>query len=239
MGQEKKEWRPLEKMFSEVPPRYDLMNRMLTFRFDVLWRRKAARECLMRNPKRILDLCTGTGDLAVQIEKLADGHAEITGLDYSDSMLSLAREKALKKEFDHIRFVRGDAADLPFGNESLDSIGIAFAFRNLTYKNPDQMKFLKEIYRVLSSHGNFVIVETSQPSSKIMRYLFHNYLKIMVAGIGGNLSGHKKAYNYLAASARNFFSPAEVIEMLSETGFSQVRHKKLMGGIAGITVGIK
>jgi len=98
MGQEKKEWRPLEKMFSEVPPRYDLMNRMLTFRFDVLWRRKAARECLMRNPKRILDLCTGTGDLAVQIEKLADGHAEITGLDYSDSMLSLAREKALKKD---------------------------------------------------------------------------------------------------------------------------------------------
>lgn len=239
LGQEKKEWRPLEKMFSEVPNRYDLMNRMLTFRFDVLWRRKAARECLMGNPSRILDLCTGTGDLAIQIAGLANSKVVITGLDYSDAMLSLAREKASKKGFDHILFIRGDAADLPFENESIDAIGISFAFRNLTYKNPDHKKFLKEIYRILSDKGNFVIVETSQPSSKIMRFLFHIYLQIVVAGIGGNLSGNKKAYKYLAASARNFYTPAQVRDNLLETGFSQVRYNQLVGGIAGITVGIK
>jgi demethylmenaquinone methyltransferase / 2-methoxy-6-polyprenyl-1,4-benzoquinol methylase len=239
LRKENKAWRPLEKMFSEVPHRYDLMNRMLTFRFDVLWRRKAARECLMGNPSRILDLCTGTGDLTIQIARLANSKTVITALDYSDAMLSLAREKASRKGFDHIRFIRGDAADLPFEYESMDAIGIAFAFRNLTYKNPDHKKFLKEIYRILSDKGIFVIVETSQPASKIIRFLFHAYLNIMVAGIGGILSGHKKAYHYLAASARNFYTPDQLSNMLSETGFRQVKYKKLLGGIAGISVGIK
>ena len=239
LKQENKIWKPLEKMFSEVPHRYDLMNRLLTFRFDVLWRKMAARECLAVNPVRILDLCTGTGDLAIQIAQLANNKAEILGLDYSDAMLSRAQKKASKKGLDHIRFIRGDAADLPFENGSINAIGIAFAFRNLTYKNPDHKKFLKEIYRVLSNKGNFVIVETSQPTSKVMRFLFHTYLKIVVAGTGGILSGHQKAYHYLAASARNFYTPVEVSNMLSETGFSQVRYNKLLGGIAGITVGIK
>jgi demethylmenaquinone methyltransferase/2-methoxy-6-polyprenyl-1,4-benzoquinol methylase len=236
---ERKNWRPLEKMFNEVPHRYDFMNRMLTFRFDVIWRRKTAKECLTGNPGRVLDLCTGTGDLAIEMARQGNGKVEICGLDYSDRMLSQAKEKALKKGYHHIRFIRGDAADLPFDDESLDAVGIAFAFRNLTYKNPDQQRFLKEIYRVLSVDGKFVIVETSQPASSLLRFLFHLYLRIFVSGIGGRLSGHKKAYHYLAASARNFYTSEGVNKMLLETGFKQVLHKKLLGGIAGITTGIK
>jgi demethylmenaquinone methyltransferase/2-methoxy-6-polyprenyl-1,4-benzoquinol methylase len=197
-------------MFSEVPHRYDLMKRVLTFRFGVIWRKMAARECLAGKPLRILDLCTGTGDLAIQIARLANSPAEIVGLDYSEAMLFRAQEKALRKGFDYIRFVKGDAADLPFENESMDAIGIAFAFRNLTYKNPDDEKFLKEIYRVLSKQGRLIIVETSQPASKILRLLFHFYMNTIAAGIGGILSGQKKAYHYLSASARNFYTPVQV-----------------------------
>ena len=233
------QWRPLQKMFTEVPYRYDLMNRFLTFRFDERWRKMAARECMAGNPVKILDLCTGTGDLAINIARIADSNTEIYGLDYSDAMLSLARNKASKKGLERIKFIYGDAAFLPFDNESIDAIGIAFAFRNLTYKNPEHEKFLKEIYRVLSPKGKFIIVETSQPDSKIMKILFYAYLKLFVAGTGGWISGHKNAYKYLAASARNFYSPKEVRNMLLLSGFKQVRYKKLFGGIAGITAGLK
>jgi demethylmenaquinone methyltransferase/2-methoxy-6-polyprenyl-1,4-benzoquinol methylase len=124
LQRENKESRPLQKMFDEVPDRYDLMNRLLTFRFDERWRKMAARECLTGNPVRVLDLCTGTGDLAIQIARLAKNKVEITGLDYSDSMLSRAQKKASKKGLNQIRFVRGDAAALPFEDESMNSIGI-------------------------------------------------------------------------------------------------------------------
>ena len=118
-------------------------------------------------------------------------------------------------------------------------IGIAFAFRNLTYKNPDRERFLQEIYRVLKPHGKFVIVESSQPENRVMKSLFRIYLKVFVAGIGGWLSGHKGAYRYLAASARNFYEPSEIKQFLSDTGFSKVEYRPFLGGIAGLTVATK
>jgi demethylmenaquinone methyltransferase/2-methoxy-6-polyprenyl-1,4-benzoquinol methylase len=128
---------------------------------------------------------------------------------------------------------------MPFDNRSVDVIGIAFAFRNLTYKNPDRTIFMKEIYRILVPGGRFIIVETSQPVSKIMKIFFYTYLKVFVAGAGGWISGHKSAYKYLAASARNFYSPEEVSEMISESGFKKIHYNALFGGIAGITVATK
>jgi len=226
-------------MFTEVPRRYDLMNRLLTFGFDKIWRKKATCECLAGNPLRILDLCTGTGELAIKIAQLADARTEILALDYSEEMLSIARNKSLRKGFNRIKFINGDAASLPFENESITAIGIAFAFRNLTYKNPDREIFLKEIYRILSPEGRLIIVETSQPSSKIMRFFFYTYLKIFAAWIGGWISGNKGAYKYLAASAKNFYSPDEINKMILAAGFRQVQYKKLFAGIAGITTGFK
>ncbi len=226
-------------MFAEVPGRYDLINRVLTLRFDERWRKMAARECIAGNPVRILDLCTGTGDLAINIARIAEGNPEIIGLDYSDGMLSIARKKALKQGYGRIRFIKGDAASMPFDNGSVDVIGIAFAFRNLTYKNPDREIFLKEIHRVLAPGGRFIIVETSQPVSKIMRIFFYTYLKVFVSVIGGWISGHKSAYRYLATSARNFYSLEEVSDLISKTGFSKNHYKRLFGGIAGITIAVK
>ncbi len=236
---EQKKWRPLEKMFNEVPARYDMLNRVLTWRLDERWRRAAVRKCLEGEPSLVLDLCTGTGDLAIRLAKEVNGETIIQALDYSQPMLVVAREKANKAKLNNIEFIHGDAASMPLENEYLDVIGIAFAFRNLTYKNPDREKFLHEIYRVLKPQGKFVIIESSQPENRVMRSLFRLYLKVFVAGIGGWLSGHKGAYRYLAASARNFYEPAEIKQLLSGTGFNKIEYRPFLGGIAGLTVATK
>ena len=231
--------RPLQKMFTDVPPGYDLMNRILTLRFDEKWRKKAALECVSGRTAKVLDLCTGTGDLALHISKKLNGESVITGLDYSRPMLEIARQKSEKSGRGNIAFVEGDAAALPFKDSELDAIGIAFAFRNLSYKNPDRDKFLSEIVRVLSDTGKFVIVETSQPANRLIRWFFHSYLRIVVAGLGGWLSGHRSAYRYLSASAVNFYPPDELAQLLRAAGFKSIKHRALLGGIAAITTAQK
>jgi len=232
-------WRHLQKMFTEISGKYDLMNRLLTLRFDEYWRRLAARECISGNSLKILDLCTGTGDLALHISDLADETTKIIGFDYSETMLELAREKARNHSAEKICFIKGDVADMPFDDHSIDVIGIAFAFRNLTYKNTDKDQFLKEIYRILSEKGKFVIVETSQPKSIFLKRLIHIYYRIIVSGLGGVLSGHKFAYRYLSWSAINFPDPYQVKSFLIKAGFSKIQYQSLLGGIAGITVAFK
>ncbi len=234
-----KKWRPLEKMFHEVPARYDLLNRIITMGLDRHWRKLAAGECLAGNPQDVLDLCTGTGDLVVRMAGMTNGHARFHALDYSEPMLVLAREKASRKGLNGISFIHGDAASMPFGDGSMDAIGIGFAFRNLTYKNPHRDRFLNEIHRVLKKNGRFVIIESSQPRNRFLRTLFRIYLEFMVGRVGGLLSGHRKAYRYLSVSARNFHTPEEIREMLMDRGFRKVEHRSLSGGIAGLTVAIK
>ena len=226
-------------MFSEVPRRYDLLNRVITLGLDERWRRFAVKECLSGDPRTALDLCTGTGDLVLRMARYANGNTNLLALDYSEPMLKVARKKAGKRGFDRIEFICEDAAEMSFEQDSLDAIGIGFAFRNLTWKNPDREKFLAEILRVLKKGGKFVIIESSQPSNRLVRRLFRLYLRIMVAGFGGFLSGHKGAYRYLAASARDFYSPGEVRKMLLNTGFAHIEHRSLCGGIAGLTTAIK
>jgi demethylmenaquinone methyltransferase/2-methoxy-6-polyprenyl-1,4-benzoquinol methylase len=216
-----------------------MLNRVITWRLDERWRRTAAKYCLAGNPTMVMDLCTGTGDLAIRLARQLNGDTHIRALDYSLPMLDVARKKADKARLNNIEFIHGDAATMPLEDGDLDVIGIAFAFRNLTYKNPDRDKFLKEIYRVLKPQGKFVIVESSQPQNALMRSVFRIYLKVFVAGIGGWLSGHKGAYRYLAASARNFYEPAEIKQFLSGTGFTKVEYKPFLGGIAGLTVATK
>ena len=239
MDQAKKKYRPLQKMFMEVPERYDLLNRMLTWRFDESWRKAAVREIVKNRPERIMDLCTGTGDLLLRIAKKTVGTAELTGLDYSRPMLEIAEKKAKKKRVQDLKLIHGDVASMPFEDNYFDAIGIAFAFRNLTYKNPDQQKFLKEIYRVTKPGGKFVIIETSRPESIMMRPLFKAYMTLAVEKIGGNLSGHRSAYKYLAHSAKNYYTANEVCDLLKGVGFSEVNYEHFMGGIAALHVARK
>jgi demethylmenaquinone methyltransferase / 2-methoxy-6-polyprenyl-1,4-benzoquinol methylase len=230
--------RPLQKMFSEVPDRYDLINRLFTLRFDERWRRRAAEECLSAGAARILDLCTGTGDLAVRLALNAGTRTSVFGVDFSMPMLTYARVKAERAGAD-VRFSAGDASELPFRDGSFGAIGIAFGFRNLTYRNPGRDRYLSEILRVLAPGGRFVIVESSQPRSRILRTLVHLYTKIGVSLIGGIVSGQRGAYKYLAYSAVNFYGPGELEELLRSAGFSTVIHRQLLWGVAAIHIAYK
>ncbi len=228
--------RPLKKMFTEVPPSYDLLNRMLTFRFDERWRKRAVQALLEESPVKVLDLCTGTGDLALRIRASTSEGAEVSALDYSAPMLAEARRKAQKRGLNDIHFIEGDVADLPFENDCFDAIGIAFAFRNLSFKNPDTEKFLSEILRVLKPGGRFVIVETSQPTNRIIRLLTHAYLKYLTVPLGGLISGHRGAYHYLAHSAINYYNAGDLKQLLLNAGFAKVDYKLFFTGVAGLWV---
>ena len=227
-------------MFNEVPPRYDLINYIITLGMDSRWRRRAAEKCLEEKPGKVLDIGCGTGDLAIKIALMHESEGEITGLDYSQPMLELARVKADKREVaERVSFVHGEATAIPFSSGYFDCVGIAFAFRNLTYMNPLKVPHLAEVLRVLKHNGRYVIVETSQPANRIVKILFHLYLRAFVGPLGSLLSGNRGAYKYLAESASRFYAPGEIREMLLSAGFREVRYHPLFLGAAGIHVAIK
>jgi demethylmenaquinone methyltransferase/2-methoxy-6-polyprenyl-1,4-benzoquinol methylase len=230
--------RPLYDLFTAVPRRYDLVNHLITWSMDKQWRQKAACECLSSRPEKVLDLCCGTGDLAIKLAQMSDRDINITGLDYSQPMLDIAVEKA-RSLAKVPMFVSGDASALPFPNGFFDCVGISFAFRNLTYKNPLASCHISEVLRVLKPGGRFIIVESSQPKMKLVRKLFHLYLRWYVFKIGSFVSGNKRAYHYLAESAARFYSPEELKQILGTSGFRQVSYCPLFFGVAGIYVAIK
>jgi demethylmenaquinone methyltransferase/2-methoxy-6-polyprenyl-1,4-benzoquinol methylase len=231
--------KPLQLIFTAVPPRYDLINHVITWGMDGWWRLKAARECLSSAPRRVLDLGCGTGDLAIQMAKMADD-IEVIGLDYSLPMLEIARKKARRLAREKkITFVYGDAAHLPFPDGYFDCADISFAFRNLTYRNPLAERYLVEVLRVLAPGGRFIIVETSQPKAKLIRSLFHLYMRSFVFGLGWLISGQRGAYHYLAHSASHFYTAEELKELLIRVGFGQVNYRRLFWGVSAIHVAVK
>jgi demethylmenaquinone methyltransferase/2-methoxy-6-polyprenyl-1,4-benzoquinol methylase len=232
--------RPLYHIFTRIPDRYDLINHVITLGMDVGWRNRAAMASLQDHPERILDICCGTGDLSVTIARLARYNPEITGADYSQPMLEIAASKAqsLAKE-KNIRFINADVGQLPFSDGYFDCIGISFAFRNLTYNNPNTERYLDEILRVLKPGGRFVIIESSQPKSAFIRFLDHLYLRCWVFPSGYLLSGNRGAYKYLAESALHFYSAEEMQQFLLKAGFKQATASRLFFGAAAIYTAIK
>jgi demethylmenaquinone methyltransferase/2-methoxy-6-polyprenyl-1,4-benzoquinol methylase len=234
---EKTDALPLQTMFNAVPRHYDLINRLMTCYFDQAWRRKAAVECLRGRPGSILDLCTGTGDLALMLAERAGRDTRITAVDFSQPMLDVAGRKAGScRSGGPLQFVLGDAGRLPFPDEAFDVIGIAFAFRNLTFRNPRTAVYLAEIHRVLKRGGKFVIVETSQPRSAVLRRLFYGYQAVIVTPLGWLVSGQRDAYRYLAWSMRHFYAADELTALLAAQGFSPIVSEPLLGGVAALHV---
>ena len=226
-------------MFTAVPPHYDRINRVITLGMDRKWRNAAAKICLEDNPKRILDVACGTGDLILTIARMTENCKELIGLDYSEPMLNRAREKLRKVIGNKVTFVHGDASKLPFPDAHFDCVGMSFAFRNLVYNNPLTSKVLSEVLRVLRPGGRFVIVESSQPETPFIRFFFKLYLRCFVYPAGRLLSGNARAYHYLADSASRFYSPEAVKKLLVEAGFSTVSYRPLFFGAAGIHVALK
>jgi len=234
---------PLQDFYRKIHARYDLVNRVFTFGRDRAWRRKAAAECLRARPVRILDLCSGTGDFLIELARQAEGPLELTGFDFSASMLDLARGKSGGLEersgIRSLAFVEGDAAGMPFPNDSFDAVGITFGIRNLLYENSNAAQHMAEIRRVLKPGGRLVILESGRPGNVIWRQVNTLYLRLVLPFLGGLLSGNLAAYRYLSESSKNYHTMDEMGGILEKAGFGVLRSKPLFMGSVMLVVAEK
>jgi len=224
-------------MFNQISSRYDLLNRVLSFRQDVLWRRKIAN-LISSNKKsrdqKILDLATGTGDLAFEIAKAQKGkNFEITAVDPAQGMLDVANVK--NQNHKNISFKLGNALDLEFENNSFDFITIGFGVRNFENLNLG----LSEMLRVLKPGGQVYILETSLPRNILFRKLFLFYFRFVLPNLGGLISGDKKAYEYLNQSAESFPYGVKFAGILRQVGFKNIKYQELSLGVASLYVASK
>lgn len=222
--------RQVEQMFDTISENYDDMNRVISLGSDVSWRKKVIRLASVNQPETVLDIATGTGDLAIQFaeKNIAE---KIIGLDLSEGMLAVARKKIAGKPFSQkIEFIRGDSEALPFGNEQFDAITVSFGIRN--FENLE--KGLSEIFRVLRKGGVFVILETSVPTTFPFKQGYYFHTKYILPLLGRLFSKDKVAYQYLGESASAFPHGQALNNILREIGFKEVENKPQTFGVATI-----
>jgi len=217
------------KMFDTISNEYDGLNRVISFGIDVKWRNKVVNLVAEKNPDNILDIATGTGDLAISLT--ATNAKEIVGLDISDGMLEVGRKKIASKELDGIiSMVIGDSEDLPFNDNTFDAITVAFGVRN--FENLE--KGLSEILRVLKPNGIFVILETSVPTNPIYKFGYNTYSRFVLPTICKIFSKDRVAYKYLSESASVFPYGEALNNILKKIGFINVKDLPQTMGVATI-----
>ena len=226
----------VEKMFSEVPATYELVNHVLTLGLDIVWRRRAAKIAATADGGQWADMCTGTGEMAALLSRLAPEGTTIYGIDFSEPMLEQARKKP---EADRINFVTSDIKALPFPDASFDLITMSFATRNINLSKDVLIQSFGEFYRLLKPGGRFVNLETSRPSFWPVRKCFHLYIKLFVKLIGTRISGSRDAYTYLAATIPRFYSAQELADIMRRAGFDKVTFQQYMFGAAAIHQAMK
>ncbi len=228
-------WR-IREMFARVAPRYDLLNHLLSLNWDRRWRRAVARHfraLLSRPEARALDLCCGTGDLALALD--AAGPARVVGADFCHPMLELAVGKlgAGGGAGMPILLVEADALRLPFPDASFDLVAVAFGFRNLA----DYDAGLREMFRLLRPGGQVGLLEFSEPEGPLFGRLYRFYFRRILPRLGGAISGDRAAYTYLPASVEQFPTPEELAQWMREVGFTEVEFRRFTGGVACLHTG--
>lgn len=224
----------VEQMFDNISENYDGLNRVISLGTDVKWRKKVVAMVAATQPESILDIATGTGDLAIQMAPT--GAKKIVGLDISEGMLKVGRKKIAEKNLDsRIDMIQGDSEDLPFENSSFDAITVAFGVRN--FENLE--KGLEEIYRVLKPGGIFVVLETSVPTKFPYKQGYRLYSNFILPVIGKIFSKDKNAYSYLSESAANFPYGLAFNNILEKIGFINVKDLPQTFGVSTIYVASK
>ncbi len=217
-------------MFNRIAPWYDVLNHTLSLGIDRSWRKKMIRELVSHQPDHLLDVATGTGDVAFEALKHLDVE-EIIGLDLSEDMLELARSKAKKQKGGHlIRFEQGESEEMRFEDERFDAVTAAFGVRNFHHLD----RGLSEMYRVLKPGGQVVILEFSNPKLFPFKQLYNGYFKYLLPLIGRITSRDPRAYSYLYESVRAFPDYEEFLERLRGIGYKNCRYKSLTLGICCI-----
>lgn len=225
----------IREMFDAIAPRYDLLNRLLSLGIDKRWRRFAVKQIRLSPGGRVLDVATGTADVALEIAASTPDNITIVGVDFSPQMVELGRIKVKQSQFsERISLQVAPCESIPFEDNSFDSATIAFGIRNVV----DRLCGLKEMLRVLKPDGKIVILEFSNPRSKVFKALYNFYFMRILPVIGGLLSDFG-AYKYLPDSVLEFPSQEDFKAIMKEAGFNNVNHTDLTFGIATVYTGEK
>ena len=214
-------------MFDAIAPRYDLLNHLLSAGLDRRWRARAVEELALVPGVRVLDLCTGTADLAIAAVRQGSG-VSVIAVDFAGQMLRLAREKLRAQDLTRsILLVRADGMKIPLAGRCCDAATIGFGIRNVA----DPRRALEELARVLRPGSRLAILEFGQPRVPGIRTLYSWYFRYLLPLVGRSVSKHRSAYSYLPASVGSFPPPAEFSAMIAASGFSQVRAVPLTFGV--------
>ena len=224
----------VQDMFNSISIEYDFINKLLTFGNDIKWRKRIYKIAKANRPKKILDIATGTADIALELSKIEG--STIIGLDISEKMLDIGRKKILKKNLSNkITLVSGDAENLNYPSGHFDLVTIGFGVRNFQ----NLIKGLKESNRILKKNGKLIILESSVPQNSIIKFLYFMFSRAFVPFIGSIFSKNKLAYNYLQKSAEKFPCGHVFVSILKECGFKTIYIKTQMFGAASIYVAKK
>jgi demethylmenaquinone methyltransferase/2-methoxy-6-polyprenyl-1,4-benzoquinol methylase len=225
----------IRNLFDTIAPTYDLLNHLLSLRRDHYWRKKAVQE-LKGLEGWILDIATGTGDVAIEIIHQNSQHRKVFGLDFSEPMIKRAHRKVLEKRLSPIITLSlGDALSLPFRDSTFSASMIAFGLRNIVKKE----QALCEMVRVIKKGGKVIILEFTFPQRGLMRRLYPIYFQRVLPWVGGFISGDREAYAYLPESVFHFASAENYEEMMRRAGLENVDSQSLSGGVASVISGIK
>ncbi|HAG16339.1 MAG TPA: bifunctional demethylmenaquinone methyltransferase/2-methoxy-6-polyprenyl-1,4-benzoquinol methylase UbiE [Bacteroidales bacterium] len=224
----------VRKMFNSIAGKYDFLNHFLSIGIDRLWRRRLVRMLAKENPQRILDIATGTGDLAIALLKC--NPKEIIGADISENMLQVGIEKIKRKKLENrIKLELGDSENLNYQSNYFDAITVAFGVRNYE----DLHKGLSEMYRVTKPGGSVWILEFSKPSIFPVKQIYNFYFRFILPSVGKMVSKDKEAYTYLPESVSKFPDGPDFLDEMKKVGYSSNRQLKLTFGIASIYYGKK
>lgn len=222
----------VKQMFDDIAPTYDRLNHILSLSIDKIWRNRVVRAVRRLGAKEILDIATGTGDLAIAMARKIEG-TTICGADLSPEMLAVAKQKVAKAALsDRITLMEGNAEHLPLPDMSADAVTIAFGIRNFENKE----NCLKELRRVLRTDGHLVILEFSNPKNRLIGWLYRIYSHKILPWIGGLVSRNRSAYEYLPASVDSFPNPDIFSQMIESAGYKMVKRHSQSFGIAQIYI---
>jgi demethylmenaquinone methyltransferase/2-methoxy-6-polyprenyl-1,4-benzoquinol methylase len=226
----------VQRLFPEVARNYELVNHAMTLGLDILWRRKTAQVAANGGGSRWLDVCTGTGEMAIYLGRLARHETVVMATDFS---LPMIRKATKKRDAREIAFILADAKSLPFADNTFGLVTTSFATRNLNVNRRSLIESFREFHRILKPGGRFVSIETSQPPSRPIRKLFHLYVRLTVRPLGYLISRSRAAYTYLSNTVQRFYTADELADVMREAGFAQVSFRRLTLGAAAIHKAIK
>lgn len=228
----------VRRMFAQIAPRYDLMNHVLSLNIDKTWRKRTLKQLDLTDSAPVLDVCTGTGDLAISIATQASGRFFVIGTDFCLPMLEIARQKQsrLDPNLGLVNFIEADTQNLPFPANTFQAVTVAFGIRNVS----DTMNGLQEMVRVCRPGGQVAILEFSRPTLPVLKQIYDGYFRWILPSIGQAMARNSEsAYKYLPESVRQFPSGHAMVEMLERVGLQNVRLWPMTFGVATLYIGKK